>query len=309
MPSVIANGIELYYETSGPPTGEPLLLIMGLGSQLVMWPAGFVDGLVSAGYYVIRFDNRDVGLSQKMEDADPPNIMGAWARRLIGLRVEAPYTLSDMAADAAGLIEAVGVKSAHVFGVSLGGMVAQTMAIEHPERVRSMTSMMSTPGSSRFVGHPRAVVGIMRRPVSKTPEEAADNSVAFFNVLRGPGYEVDEKILRPAAAKAFQRCYYPPGFRRQMLAVIASGDRTPALRQVQCPALIIHGSHDPLVPVAAGRATAKAIPGARLHIIEGLGHHMPSGIWTDVIEQVQMITKTAKAQPPRPRRQPDEQPS
>ncbi len=260
-----------------------------------MWPAGFIESLVAAGYYVIRFDNRDVGLSQKMEDQGTPGVMAAWTQRLLGLRVHAPYTLSDMAADAAGLIEALGLPSAHVFGVSLGGMVAQTLAIEHPHRVRSMTSMMSTPGALRHVGQPRAMMALLRRPVPTTPEEAAENSVALFQVFRGPGYEVDEEILRTAAATSFRRCYYPAGFKRQMLAVIASGDRTRALREVRLPVLVMHGSHDPLIPVAAGRATARAIPGARFHEIEGLGHHMPRGVWPEVVEQLQRATKQANA--------------
>ncbi len=293
MPTAIANGVNIYYETSGPSTGEPLLLIMGVGSQLVMWPPGFSDALVEAGYFVIRFDNRDVGLSQKFDEAGTPEIMPGAMRKLFGLSVKAPYTLSDMAADAVGLIEAVGLTSAHVFGISMGGMIAQTMAIEHPHRMRSMISMMSTPGSLRFVGRPHAMRAMMRRPIPTTPEEAADGAVAFFNVVRGPGYTVDESVLRPAAAESFRRCYHRPGFTRQMLAVIASGDRTRALRQVRVPTLVLHGSHDPLVPVAAGRATAKAIPGARFHTIEGLGHHMPPGVWSEVIEQIRATTKLA----------------
>ncbi len=291
MPTATANGIELYYETFGSKDGDPLLLIMGVGAQAVMWPVGFCEALVEAGYYVIRYDSRDVGLSQKLDDAGTPNVLRAALRKLLGLRVNAPYTLSDMAADGAGLIEALGFDKAHVFGVSLGGMVAQTMAIEKPHRVKTMISMMSTTGSFRYVGKPRAIRALLSRRVATTSEEAADNSVAFFNVVRGPGYAVDEEILRPASAHAFERCVYPPGFARQLVAAIASGDRTRALAQVRLPALIMHGSHDPLVPPSGGRATARAIPGAKLHIIEGLGHHMPRGVWTEMIEHIKAITK------------------
>ena len=290
MPTVQANGLELYYDTFGSPDAEPMLLIMGVGAQAVMWPTEFCEALVNAGYYVIRFDNRDVGLSQRLDEATVPNVVTATLRKLAGLNVNAPYTLSDMAADAAGVIEGLGLESAHVFGVSLGGMVAQTMAIECPHRVRTMTSMMSTPGSSRYFGKPKALLALLGRPVSKTPEEAANNSVAFFNAMRGARYAVDEEILRPAAALAFQRGVYPAGFARQMVAAVASGDRTRALKQVKLPTLIMHGSDDPLIPVAAGKATARAIPGAKLHIIEGLGHHLPRGVWAIIVEELGALT-------------------
>ena len=284
MPRAATNGIEIEYEVLG--EGEPLVLIMGIGAQLVLWPEGFCDALVARGFSVIRFDNRDTGLSTKFSHAGVPSIPGVVARWLSGRPIDAPYTLVDMADDTAGLLDALGIERAHVLGISLGGMVAQTLAIVHPARLRSLVSLMSNPGRRRTaVGRPRAYLSLFGR-APRTREEAIDHYLRFLAVCGSPAYPTNVAEARAAAGRSFDRCHHPAGVPRQLAAVAATGNRTGALRFVRTPTLVIHGLEDPLLPPAGGRATAGAIPGARLLELPGMGHDLPETLWETVADAV-----------------------
>lgn len=294
MPIARANGIELCYEVSG--QGRPLVLVMGIGAQLVAWPEGFVTALVDRGFQVIRFDNRDVGLSSKIEGAGrPPGIRAAIARGLLGLPIEAPYTLVDMADDLAGLLDHLGLEDAHVAGVSLGGMIAQTTAITHPRRLRSLTSIMSHTGDRvTGIGSPRALRALLGPP-PRSAAQAAERMVHFTRTCGSTGFPLDEDDIRRRAAAAYERCFYPRGFVRQFLAALATGSRTGALRFVRTPTLVMHGSADSLLPPRGGRATARAIPGARFELIEGMGHDLPPGAWPIVADALRDHAAAADA--------------
>jgi pimeloyl-ACP methyl ester carboxylesterase len=269
-----ADGIEIWYTTDGDPSAEPLLLVMGLGAQYLVWPDDLVQGLVDRGYFVIRYDNRDVGLSTKPDVGDLQPMAEIMAA-LGGGTARAPYLLSDMAGDGIAVLDALGIGSAHVVGASMGGMIAQTIAIEHPDRVRSLTSIMSTTGA-RDVGQPDpSVMGVLLAPAPTTREEAVARGVEASVAIGSPGL-VDEAEAADRVGRAYDRCDYPQGTAHQLLAIIASPDRTEALGGVTVPTLVIHGDEDPLVTPSGGDATAAAIPGARLLVIEGMGHdHAP----------------------------------
>jgi pimeloyl-ACP methyl ester carboxylesterase len=270
MASVQANGITIEYEEQG--SGEPLLLVMGLGGQLIDWPASFVEQLVAAGFRVIRFDNRDIGLSTEI-DAEPPTRGQLF--KAVALRRPVPhaYQLRDMATDAVGLLDALDVDRAHVVGMSMGGMISQQMAISCPERVVSLVSIMSTTGNRR-VGQPtpRVVRKSLRRP-EPTRETAVEQGVELFREICGPTF--DDTEFRELASRAVERSYRPDGTARQLAAIIASGDRTPELQQLDVPALVIHGLVDPLVRPSGGVATARAIPDSRLLMFNDMGHDLP----------------------------------
>jgi pimeloyl-ACP methyl ester carboxylesterase len=285
-----SNGIELEYEIFG--EGEPLLLIMGLGAQMILWPEGLIDRLVARGFRVIRFDNRDAGLSTRMTArvGDPRRMM---VRRLLGLPVEAPYLLRDMAADAAGLLDHLGIARAHVVGASMGGMIAQTMAIEHPTRVKSLVSIMSSTGARRhMLSKPRGIKGLLR-PAPRNREEAAEGAVAFFRACGGTTHQPDFDWLRVTAGRAYDRAFNPAGFVRQLAAILASGSRLRALASVTAPTTVIHGNDDPLVLPAAGAGTAKAIPGARYVAIDGMGHDLPPSLWGRFAEEIERVRDRA----------------
>jgi len=287
-----ANGIELEYEVFG--DGDPLVLIMGIGAQMINWPEGLIDELVSRGFQVIRFDNRDVGLSSKIDGARVPRINKLLARGLLGLPVRAPYTLSDMADDTAGLLDGLGIDRAHIVGASMGGMIAQTMAIVHPSRVRTLTSIMSNTGDRwPFVAHPRAIKSLLGK-APRNKEEAVEHFMNFKRVCGSTGFPFDEQEVRDLAARAYERCFYPLGFVRQMAAIAATGDRTGALRFVRTPTLVLHGSADPLIRPAGGRATARAIPNAKLQIIEGMGHDLPRGAWPIISDAIAAHAEQAR---------------
>jgi pimeloyl-ACP methyl ester carboxylesterase len=284
------NGIELEYEVFG--EGEPLLLVMGLGAQMILWADGFVDALVRRGFRVIRFDNRDSGLSTKVSTrvGDPRRLM---ARRLLGMAVPAPYTLRDMAGDAVGLLDHLGIASAHVVGASMGGMIAQTMAIDAPTRVKSLTSIMSSTGARRhMLSKPRAI-GALLRPRPNDRAEAIEGAVAFFRTCGGTTHQPDYEWLRETAGRAFDRAFNPAGFVRQLAAILASGSRREALARVRTPTTVIHGTVDPLVLPAGGVGTAKAIPGARFVPIEGMGHDLPSSTWGIVGDEIERLRARA----------------
>lgn len=282
MPSVAANGITIAYDTFGEETAPALLLVMGLGAQMIAWPEEFCKELADAGFFVIRYDNRDVGLSSKIEDGPAPDLAAA----MTGDHSSASYRLDDMAADGMGLLDVLGIDEAHVVGASMGGMIVQTMAINHQERVRTLCSIMSTTGNPG-VGQaaPEAMTMLLRpRPASR--EEAIEAAVETSRVIGSPGFPFDEDTVRQRAAEAYDRCFYPMGFARQLVAIMASGDRTGRLGAVRVPTLVIHGSSDPLVTPSGGEATARAIPGASLLQVEGMGHDLPTGAWPQIIPAI-----------------------
>jgi pimeloyl-ACP methyl ester carboxylesterase len=272
------GAIEIAYETFGAPDDPPLLLIMGLGTQMLGWPDGFCRALEARGLYVIRFDNRDAGLSTHLHDAPAPDVMAAVA----GDTRSASYTLTDMAADAAGLLDALGLPSAHVAGASLGGMVAQTLAIEHPRRVRSLTSIMSTTGDRRVGVPSQAGAAALMAPPARDRDGAIERALSSARAIGSPGFPLDEEAVRDRASRSFDRAFDPPGVARQLVAVLASPDRTPRLHQLNVPTLVIHGADDALIDVSGGRATAAAIPAAELVIIEGMGHDLPRALWPEL---------------------------
>lgn len=282
MPVARTNGVELAYEILGDPVAPPLLLIMGLGAQLIDWPQEFCDLLAGQGLRVVRFDNRDAGLSTQLDDLGVPDFAGLMA----GDRSSVPYLLADLAADTAALLDALGISRAHVVGASMGGMVAQQLAVDRPGRVASLCSIMSTTGD-RTVGRstPEAAALLGRPPVSSR-EEVLAAAVAGARVIGSPGFPAaEEELLRRAAAK-YDRAYRPLGTLRQYAAVIASPDRTPGLRQMKVPTVVVHGEDDPLVDVSGGRATATAIPDARLLTVPGMGHDLPRELWPRITEAI-----------------------
>ncbi len=273
--------------------GEPVLLIMGLGAQLVHWPDGFCEQLAARGFRVIRIDNRDVGLSTKIK-ARVPDLRLLMGKRLLNRAFATPYSLLDMADDTAGVLDALELRSAHVVGLSMGGMIAQTLAIMHPQRVRSLTSIMSAAGARRsLLSKPRAL-SMMLRPGAKSRDEAIDQEVEFFRVCGGlRQHRADEPLVRSIAARAYDRSFHPSGFLRQMAAILAAPDRAPALRFVRAPATVIHGSADPLILPGAGRATAAAIPGARFRLIEDMGHDLAPSTWAPVADEIVAVAGRA----------------
>ncbi len=277
-----SNGIELAYQEVGDPAAAPLLLIMGLGTQMLGWDDEFCVQLAERGFRAIRFDNRDIGHSTMLDEAGVPKRVDLFR----GRRETAAYLLRDMAADALGLMDHLEIESAHVVGVSMGGMIAQTLAIEHAERVRSLVSMMSTTGSRR-VGTPTLkAFGLMLAKAPRSREAYTEQIVKTFRIVGSPAYETDEEHLRELAGRMYDRSHNPRGILRQMHAITASGDRTAALRKLDLPTTVIHGTRDPLIRPSGGRATARAIPGARLRIVEGMGHDLPRALWPLFIGEI-----------------------
>ncbi len=271
----IGDGLEIAYETFGDPADPTILLVMGLGMQMLGWDEGFCRELAGRGFQVVRYDNRDVGLSSKV-GGGRPNVVAGW----LGRTRSAPYRLPEMASDASGLLDHLEVERAHVVGASMGGMIAQTLAARHRDRVHSLTSIMSGPGGRRVATMPRlSVVGtLLSRPPTEREAYAA-HVAAIFERIGSPGFEHDPEQLRRRALLAYDRCFYPVGAARQLMAIIASGDRTMELRTIEAPTLAIHGTDDKLLPPAGGRAVADAIPGARLELIDGMGHDLPTQLW------------------------------
>lgn len=291
MPRVAANGITVEYDSFGSPSDRPLLLVMGLGAQMIHWDEAFCEGLAQRGHHVIRFDNRDSGLSTRFDDAPVPD-MGALVTQLMsGQKPEVPYTLDDMAADAFGLLDALGVDRAHIAGASMGGMIVQAMALASPERVRSLTSIMSSTGNPALPPAAPEAMAALTSPVPADIEGYLARSVEVARVIGSPGFPFDEARTRERAKLAFERGVYPQGTARQMAAIVAHGNRRPRLQQVTLPALVIHGSADPLVPVHGGRDTHEALRGAEWLEIEGMGHDLPPGTWGSITEAISRLTE------------------
>lgn len=277
MPQITANSIAIEYEAYGDPKNPPLLLVMGLGAQLTLWPIELVEALVQRGYYVIRHDNRDIGLSEKFGHAGVPNFRRVALMRMFGLRARLPYRLTDMADDAAALLSELGIDKAHVVGASMGGMIVQLMAIHHPDRLLSMTSIMSTTGNPRLPRpKPEAMTALLSRaPANATLEDVIPIGIGVARAIGSPAYPTPEERLRERIARDFNRSFYPEGAARQISAIMDDGDRRKRLKQVRVPSLVIHGTDDPLVPVEGGRDTAAHIPGAKLLELPGMGHDLP----------------------------------
>lgn len=293
MPNIRANNIDIYYEENGPADAPVILLVMGLGAQMIAWPDEFIDGLVAKGHRVIHYDNRDVGLSQRMDGAKTPNLAWTMLKARFGLPVRVPYTLTDMAADGIGLLDALGIKKAHVAGASMGGMIVQLMAANHRERLLSMTSIMSSSGKP---GLPGARADIQKNFMVKRPPDASrDDAVAFGTELvrsfSYPDPARPENAHAEMTAKAFDRGYYPVGTRRQLLAIIADGSRVERLKKITTPTLVVHGGADPLVPKEGSEDIARHIPGARLEIIDEMAHDLPP---SQVGRMVDLIAGHAK---------------
>jgi pimeloyl-ACP methyl ester carboxylesterase len=278
---IAANGIAIEVDDHGSPAGEPLLLIMGLGMQLVAWHEDFVALLVARGFRVIRFDNRDIGLSQGFDAAGVPSLGFDTIRFALGLHVKSAYTLADMAADSVGVLDALGIAGAHICGASMGGMIAQHIAARYPDRVKSQTLIMTTSGARHLPGPSLRVRGAMlARP--KNPRDVAsivEHYVDLYGLIGSPAYPPEEDYLRRRLTMSVTRSYRPAGTARQMVAIAADGDRTRLLGTMRPPTHIIHGAADPLVLVPAGRDLAARIPGATLDVIDGMGHDLPRQLW------------------------------
>jgi len=287
VPKANVNGIEIEYVTEGDPADPPLLLVMGLGAQLITWPEKFVDGLRERGFFVIRYDNRDSGLSTNFEGL--PDITALFT----GDASSAPYLVEDMADDAAALLAELGIARAHVVGVSMGGMITQALVVKYPELFLSASSIMSTTGD-RSVGAPTGeAMTALLRPVATSREEAIEASLAGSRVIGSPDYPTDEGLLRERAAAAYDRSYSPEGTARQLAAILASPDRTEGLHGVRIPFLVVHGEADQLVTPSGGEATAAAVPGAKLIMIPGMGHDLPEPLWGPVTDAIVANTELA----------------
>ncbi|MGY1739967.1 MULTISPECIES: alpha/beta fold hydrolase [unclassified Blastococcus] len=282
--------VEIAYETFGSPGDTPLVLVMGLATQMLGWPDEFCRSLADRGLYVVRFDNRDIGLSTHLHDAGAPEVMA-----LLSGSGTAPYSLADMADDTAGLLDALGLDSAHVVGASMGGMIAQSLAIRHPRRVRSLTSIMSTTGESG-VGSPAEVaLGVLLAPAARTRDEALQRAVDTYRVIGSPGFDFDEDALRERAGLSFDRAHDPAGVARQLAAILTTDDRTSHLGEIAVPTLVVHGAQDTLVDVSGGRATAAAIPGAELWVVEGMGHDLPRALWPELVDRISGLVARGEA--------------
>jgi pimeloyl-ACP methyl ester carboxylesterase len=289
---VKANGIEIEYEAVGD-TGAPvLLLVMGLGAQMTIWPDAFFTGLAASGFRVVRYDNRDTGLSTDFGAAGLPNLPVAIQKLMSGQKVEAPYYLKDMAEDAIGLLDALSIERAHLVGASMGGMIVQIAAALHPERARSMVSIMSTSGRVGLpLGKPEALAMLSAQPEGPTREDKIRHGLKLRRAIAGSGYPMPDADLRAFVEKNVDRRWYPEGSARQYLAVLASGDRVEMLKTVKVPTLVLHGEDDPLLPVECGRDVAALVPGAEMTTYPGWGHDVPAGMIPTLIDRISTFCK------------------
>jgi len=294
MPKANANNIRIEYETFGDPSSPPILLIIGLGSQLIYWDEAFCRQLAEAGLYVIRFDNRDAGLSTKFDQAGVPDMMDVIGKLMNRQKVTPPYSIEDMAADAVGLLDALKIDKAHICGMSMGGMIAQALAIRYPGRVLSLTSIYSPTGNPHLPQPKPEVMGLLLTPPPQEREPFIQFNLNVFRALTGPRFGLDEKWVRQIMGRAYDRSFYPQGAARQLVAILTQANRKPALKDVRVPTLIIHGDADPLVSVEGGKDAAEAVPGAKLKIIEGMGHDLPHGeVWAQIARDIIAHTKKA----------------
>ena len=287
MTQVAANGIQIEYEAFGEPDSPALLLIIGIIGQLTFWDEELCQQLAQQGHYVIRFDNRDAGLSSKIEEAGVPDIMQTIETLRKGETINPPYTIEDMADDAVGLLDALGIEKAHICGMSMGGMIAQTIAINYPMRVLSLTSIYSRTGDPEEPQPEPEARKFLLAPPPQEREAYIEHGIKLFSTISGPGFPYDEEWLRNFVAQSYDRAFNPEGVARQLVAILAQKNRRPELKSLSAPALIIHGSDDPLVLVEGGKNTAADIPGAELMIIDGMGHDLPhGGAWPKIIDVI-----------------------
>jgi pimeloyl-ACP methyl ester carboxylesterase len=292
MAQVSANGINIEYERFGPEDRETVLLIMGLSAQLTMWPVELCEELVARGYHVVRFDNRDIGLSTKFDEVGIPDMGALIGALMAGTKPDAPYSLDDMAADAVGLLNVLGIEKAHIVGASMGGMIAQLVAINHPAKVLSLTSIMSTTGNAELPqAKPEAMAALAApAPDPNDLEAVVARGMNTWKTIGSPGHPTDDVLLRKWVLRDFNRSFYPHGILRQMAAIVSNGDRREKLKSVTVPTVVLHGIDDPLVPVEGGRDTAASIPGAELIEVPGMGHDFPLALVTTFADA---ITKAA----------------
>ena len=288
MPQTTQNAVTLEYETHGDPANPPLLLIMGLGAQLTLWPIELVDALVERGYFVIRHDNRDIGLSTKFTESGVPDMSGVVAALMTGKKPDIPYTLSDMAGDAMAVLDAAGVAKAHIVGASMGGMIAQLVAVEHPDRVLSLTSIMSSTGNPALPPARPEAMAALTAPMAPDADLATIlvRGALVSKAIGSPGYPADAARLRANVKRDFKRSFHPTGAMRHMAAIVADGDRRARLKGVATPTLVIHGADDPLVPVEGGRDTAAAISGATILEVPGMGHDLPLALVDTIADAI-----------------------
>lgn len=280
---VRANGVDLCYETFGDRANPPVLLIMGLGTQMLGWDDGFCRRLADRGFFVVRFDNRDIGRSTWLDHESVPNVVALLTKAKLGFKPKVAYTLKDMATDAVGLLDALGIDRAHVVGASMGGMIGQEFAMAYPARMRTFTSIMSSTGNPKLPGPTPEAAAVLTAAPSNDESAFLENYPKLLRVLRAGEFPEDEAGDRERAARVWSRGYHPAGTARQFAAIIASGNRTEGLKAIRVPTLVVHGRADPLVPVEAGLATADAIPGAKLVLIDRMGHAFPRSLWDEVI--------------------------
>lgn len=287
-----ANGMDLEYETYGDPANPTILLIMGLGAQLTLWPLPFVEALVGRGYHVIRYDNRDVGLSTKLDSAGRPRIGLVVLQRLLRMRPRVAYTLSDMAADAAALLDVLGIDKAHIVGGSMGGMIAQLFAVTYPDRTLSLTSIMSTTGNPSLPRASKEAMDVLvNRPKTDDIDALVAHGMRSSQVLSGPAFPVAPEVLEARVRETILRSNYPDGFARQMAAIIADGDRRKRLKAIKAPTVVVHGIADSLVPIEGGRDTAANIPGARLVEVKGMGHNVPVEVIPEIVDAIESVAR------------------
>jgi pimeloyl-ACP methyl ester carboxylesterase len=284
MAKIAANGIELEYETHGSHDAPAILLVHGLGAQLSLWPDAFVEQLVKQGLRVIRYDNRDIGLSQKFEAYGTPNLPELTAKVMAGEKIAAPYLLSDMAADGMALAQALGIKRPHVVGVSMGGMIVQLMAANFPDRVASLTSIMSSSGQRGLPpGKPEAMKVLLTPPANAERATVIAHGINLRQTISSPGYPTSDDEQRALVERNFDRSFYPQGLARHYNAIMASGGRVDILPKIKAPTLVIHGDEDPVVRVEAGKDTAALIPDAKLEVIPGMGHDLPAQLLPKIV--------------------------
>lgn len=276
MPQITANGLQIEYEDYGEKSAPPILLVMGLGAQLTLWPMELVEALVERGFRVIRYDNRDIGLSHKFEGAKAPGILKMLIFSKFGLPIRPPYNLSDMAADGVGLLDALGIEKAHIVGASMGGMITQHIGFSHPEKVLSLTSIMSTTGNPKLPqAKPEARRALINRPANTEIDTIREFGLKLSYAIGSPGYRADPEIIKDKVELNFKRSFYPAGLPRQLSAIIADGCRRERLASVTAPTLVVHGEDDPLVPLSGGQDTAAHIAGSTLKTFPGMGHDLP----------------------------------
>ncbi|MFZ1741216.1 MAG: alpha/beta hydrolase [Pontixanthobacter sp.] len=294
MPQITANGITIEYEDYGDKSAPPILLVMGLGAQLTLWPMELVEALVARGFRVIRYDNRDIGLSHKFDGAKAPGILKMVIFSKFGLPIRAPYTLADMAADGAGLLDALGIEKAHIVGASMGGMITQHIGFSHGEKVLSLTSIMSTTGNRKLPqAQPEAIKALTTRPANSEIETIREHGLKLSRAIGSPGYRADPEVTKDKVELNFKRSFYPAGLPRQLSAIIADGCRRERLKAITAPTLVVHGEDDPLVPLAGGQDTAAHIAGAKLKTFPGMGHDLPIELVEPMADAIAEHAKTS----------------